>query len=81
MTSLEMAGIQVSALKISGQHKEDWLNYLDAETEACAWCGSPMSIPPENPLKDSPPPENHSEEHEVGIVRVLSTEMEILQKY
>jgi hypothetical protein len=47
---------------------EDWLNYLDAETKACAWCGSPMSIPPENPLRDTPPPENHPEEHEVSII-------------
>jgi hypothetical protein len=81
MTSLEMAGIQVCALKISGAHKEDWLNYLDAETKACAWCGSPMSIPLENPPKDTPPPENYPEEHEVGIMRILSSEMEIMQKY
>jgi hypothetical protein len=68
MTSLEMAGIQVSALKISGKNKRDWLNYLDAETKACAWPGSPMSIPPVKPLEDIPPPENLPEEHEVVMV-------------
>ena len=68
MTSLEMAGIQVSALKVSGAHKEDWLNYLDAESKACAWFGSPMSVPPANPVKDIAPPGSVPVEFEVGIV-------------
>ncbi|XP_033606442.1 triokinase/FMN cyclase isoform X2 [Cryptotermes secundus] len=80
MTSLEMAGIQVSALKISGAHKEDWLNYLDAETKACAWCGSPMSIPPEEPLKDTPPPENHPEEHKLEGPTINAAGSEILRR-
>lgn len=70
MTSLEMAGVQVSALKIPRAHKEDWLNYLDAETEACAWFGSPMSIPSANSIKDVPSPVSVPEEFEVGIVYV-----------
>jgi hypothetical protein len=69
MTSLEMAGIQVSALKISVAHKAEWLNYLDAETKACAWPGSSMSIPPAKSLLDIPsPPESIPEKHEVRIV-------------
>lgn len=68
MTSLEMAGVQVSALKVPRAHKEEWLNYLDAETEACAWFGSPMSILPANPMKDVPPPVSVPGEFEVGIV-------------
>lgn len=67
MTSLDMAGVQVSTLKVSRVHKEDWLNYLDAETKACAWFGSPMSIPPANPVKDIPHPEGVPVEFEVGI--------------
>lgn len=68
MTSLEMAGIQVSALNISGVHKAEWLNYLDAETKACAWPGSPMSIPPEKSLLNipPPPPKNNPEKYEVS---------------
>jgi hypothetical protein len=70
MTSLEMAGVQVSALKVPRVHQEDWLNYLDEETEACAWFGSPVSIPPANPnpVKYFPPPLSVSREPEVGIV-------------
>ena len=68
MTSLEMAGVQVSALKVPSEHKEDWLNYLDAEAEACAWFGSPMSIPPANPMTDVSPPVSVPGELEVGIV-------------
>jgi hypothetical protein len=68
MTSLEMAGVQVSVLKVSGTHKEEWLNYLDAETKACAWFGSPLSIPLAYPVKDTPPPESVPVEFEVGTV-------------
>jgi hypothetical protein len=68
MTSLEMAGVQVSVLKVPRAHKEDWLNYLDAETEACAWFGSPVSVPPSNPMKYVPPPPSVPGELEVSIV-------------
>jgi hypothetical protein len=67
MTSLEMAGIQVSALKVSKTHKVEWLDYLDAETKACAWPGSPMSIPPSKSLMDIPP-ESNPDKCEVSMV-------------
>jgi hypothetical protein len=68
MTSLEMAGIQASVLKLSEAHKAEWLNYLDAETEACAWPGSPMSIPPAKSVMDiHPPPPSKPEKCEVSM--------------
>lgn len=42
MTSLDMSGIQVSILKTKS-HPE-WLQYLDATTDAYAWPGKPLSI-------------------------------------
>ncbi|PSN34369.1 Triokinase/FMN cyclase [Blattella germanica] len=53
MTSLEMAGIQISVLKMSGSHKKEWLTYLDARTDACGWPGSALSLP--TLIKDAPP--------------------------
>nr|CAD7423332.1 unnamed protein product [Timema monikensis] len=52
MTSLDMAGVQVSVLKLRG-HEEDWLGYLDATTEAPAWPGGPLSIPSPDKSSDS----------------------------
>nr|CAD7569435.1 unnamed protein product [Timema californicum] len=52
MTSLDMAGVQVSVLKLRG-HEEDWLGYLDATTEAPAWPGGPLSIPSPDTPSDS----------------------------
>ncbi|CAG2053599.1 unnamed protein product [Timema podura] len=52
MTSLDMAGVQVSVLKLRG-HEEDWLGYLDAATEAPAWPGGPLSVPSLDTSSDS----------------------------
>lgn len=62
MTSLEMAGVQVSVLKISDSHNE-WLHYLDAKTDACGWPGSPLSVPIQTCLKEAPPPVEPEEEY------------------
>lgn len=43
MTSLDMAGFQISILNIS-EHLE-WLQHLDASTEAPAWPATCISIP------------------------------------
>ena len=67
MTSLEMAGVQVSVLKMSGSHKTKWLECLDAKTDACAWPGSPLSIPVETCLKETPPPDEPEQEYKVSI--------------
>lgn len=45
-TSLDMSGIQVSLLRISESNRK-WLQYLDTPTDAPAWPGNPLSIPPE----------------------------------
>ncbi|XP_066998700.2 PTS-dependent dihydroxyacetone kinase 1, dihydroxyacetone-binding subunit DhaK [Anabrus simplex] len=50
MTSLDMAGIQVSILKLPPEVKDKWLGCLDDITDAPAWPGSPASVPVESIL-------------------------------
>lgn len=42
VTSLDMGGVQISLLRTTGQ--PDWLELLDAETEAFAWPGRVTSF-------------------------------------
>lgn len=42
VTSLDMGGVQISLLRTTGQR--DWLELLDAETEAFAWPGRVTSF-------------------------------------
>lgn len=44
-TSLDMSGIQISILHLP--ENSEWLKYLDAPTDAAAWPGRPLSVPPE----------------------------------
>lgn len=45
-TSLDMSGIQISLLRIP-PNSTDWIQYLDAPTDAAAWPGKPLSVPSE----------------------------------
>uniref|UniRef100_A0A1B6D265 Triokinase/FMN cyclase n=2 Tax=Clastoptera arizonana TaxID=38151 RepID=A0A1B6D265_9HEMI len=42
MTSLDMAGVQITILKT--KNNPEWVQYLDSSTEAYAWPGKPLSI-------------------------------------
>lgn len=45
-TSLDMSGIQISLLRIP-PNNTNWIQCLDAPTDAAAWPGKPLSVPPE----------------------------------
>lgn len=45
-TSLDMSGIQISLLRIP-PNNTSWIQYLDTPTDAAAWPGKPLSVPPE----------------------------------
>ncbi|XP_069695293.1 triokinase/FMN cyclase-like isoform X2 [Periplaneta americana] len=76
MTSLEMNGVQISILKL---HKGNWLKYLDAETKACGWPGSPLSVPP-TAVKDSPLSEQPKEEMKLQGPVLSSEGCKILER-
>ncbi|XP_063227419.1 PTS-dependent dihydroxyacetone kinase 1, dihydroxyacetone-binding subunit DhaK-like isoform X2 [Bacillus rossius redtenbacheri] len=58
MTSLDMAGVQVCVLRLR-DHEAEWLQYLDADTDASGWPGCPLSRHPRGPAAAWSPEQDH----------------------